>query len=179
MTVVDELMMTEKEFIEAAITAIDDINESLAACEQLAREISEAKKGTYELESIGDLFESLCRLQETAQRVSTHAGRALEVNRGRREFVALSSGRALELGYSAGSVKWDTPRLKPVVIQALLDEMSDEEGNLDVDPEDLLEAAFDMVGIGYWRTQALEPLDIDSKDYTTKRPRKFRPKVHE
>lgn len=175
---------------ESETTAEDDtreaLNEALEGIATLAesllkptRVVQEAERKEFTLREVAEWADLVISSKSTLAKIEAAMLVALERERYKEEFVPLPNDGAMELGYNAGGRKWNHDRIKTVLIEAIISEHTDEKsGTLEAPVSQLIREAFDAAGISYWKTSELDRFDMDANDYSTKKPRKFKAKVH-
>ena len=166
------------EGFEDAKEALEVLDEALLVVEERAAEILAAERREFSLIQVAELLEQAATMKKRIADVEKNLVTALERERHREEFVPLPNGGGMQLEYAAGGKSWKHDSIKPVVVQAIVDRHTDDEGNLTAPVDELLRELLSTVGVSYWKVGELDRYDIDANDYSTKKPSKFKYKVH-
>jgi len=159
---------------------LETIEKCLVELQKPIVEVSEAERKAHALARVVKWFEQIHLAKKALTEMESAMLTAVERERYKEEFIPLSDDNVVELGYNAGGGRsWDHDRLRPVLIEAIIDEHVDEEtGVIEAPVSQLISEALDVAGIGYWKTTELDRYNIKANDYSTKKPRKFKAKVH-
>jgi hypothetical protein len=170
--------MDDEQFATDYLESISTARESIEAVEAKVGEIYGAERREFSLTQVATYLEGVAVLRDALGVLEKNLVEAVRRERHREEFVPLPNGGAMQLEFVAGGKSWKHDQIKPVVIQAIVDHFTDEDGELTAEPEELLRELISTAGISYWKSGDLDRYDIDANDYSTKKPSRFKYKVH-